>query len=290
MKYKQRDGKIIELETKQDRLLNKLYTTRFGRRIAKMLAVRAVSNFGAFFLNLKISKIFIKSFIKKNNIDMSQYENVEYKSYNDFFTRKIKPDARAINQDQSVIISPCDGKLTLIEINDDTVFYIKNGEYTSEMLLKDKALAEEFKGGWCFVFRLTVDDYHRYSYPCDGKKERDIFIPGVLHTVNPVAAENMLIYKENCRTYAVLNTEKFGRIVQMEVGALMVGKITNHHKGEYSFKKGEEKGFFEFGGSTIILLIKKDKIEISPDILNNTGDDSELLIKMGEEIGKTVLA
>lgn len=286
MKYKDREGNVIEIETGQDKFLRKMYTTKLGRLVIKILIARPVSAICGFFLNRGISKIFIKGFVKKNNIDVTQYEERKYKSYNDFFSRKIKPGNRQIAGGEDVLISPCDGKLSLINIDENTVFHIKNGEYTLEMLLKNKNLAEEYKGGICLLFRLTVDDYHRYSYPCDGQKDKDVEIRGVLHTVNPVAAENILIYKENSRKYSTLHTKKFGKIIQMEVGALVVGKITNHHNGEYKFKKGEEKGYFEFGGSTVILLLQKNAIKLSPDIINNTGDDCELLVKMGEVIGK----
>ena len=103
--------------------------------------------------------------------------------------------------------------------------------------------------------------------------------------MNPIAAEHAPIYKENSREYTIIESVNFGKILQMEVGALVVGKISNHHKDEYRHKKGEEKGFFEFGGSTIILLTQKDKINPSPDILENSGEDCETIVKMGEEIG-----
>lgn len=286
MKYVDRNGNVTELETGQDRLLKKMYTTVFGRFVLKILTARCVSKICGFFLNRRISVLFINKFIKNNNIDMSQFEERKYKSYNDFFSRKIKTGKRKINDDSNVLVSPCDGKLSIMDIDDNTVFNIKNGQYTMEMLLKNKELAEEFKGGKCLLLRLTVDDYHRYSYPCDGKKEPDVYIKGILHTVNPVAAEHLLIYKENSRVYTVINSEKFGKIIQMEVGALIVGKITNHHKEEYTHSKGEEKGYFEFGGSTVVLFLKKDAIEISPDIVKYAGDDCELLVKMGEELGR----
>ena len=134
------------------------------------------------------------------------------------------------------------------------------------------------------IFRLCVDDYHRYCYIDDGEKEKNTFIKGVLYTVRPVALENYNIYKENSREYTILHTDNFGDVVHIEVGATIVGRIKNHHQ-EYKFTKGEEKGMFEFGGSTIVLLLEKDKVNIDKEILDNTKDGFETIVKIGEKIG-----
>ena len=288
MKYRDRQGNLIIKETGQDKFLRSLYTKKAGRLIIKLLITKPVTCIAAFFLRIPPSVIFINRFIKKNGVDMSQFEKCKYKSYNDFFTRRIKPGKRIINESPNVLISPSDGKATAFIINDDTYFNVKNTEYTVLSLLKNEELARKFAGGTCILIRLTVDDYHRYSYPCDGEKEENIHIPGVLHTVNPVAAEHSQIYKENSREYTIIHSSKFGDIIQMEVGALVVGKIVNLHKQAGMHKKGEEKGYFEFGGSSIILLTQKNKVKISPDILANTGENCETIVKLGEEIGRAV--
>ena len=145
------------------------------------------------------------------------------------------------------------------------------------------ALADEYRGGLCLVFRLTVDDYHHYHFIDDGTADKDHFIKGVFHTVNPIASDYYPIYKTNSRSYTVLHTKHFGDVVQMEVGAMMVGKITNLNKK--TFKRGEEKGYFEFGGSTVILFIKKDIVDIDKDILNISKNEDEVRVLMGERIG-----
>ena len=285
MKYKDRNGNLIERETGQDTFLKKLYTKAMGRFFVRILITRPVTLVCGFFLNRRISATFIKGFIKNNNIDMSQYEERKFKSYNDFFTRRIKEGKRPISDNENALISPSDGNATAVSISDDTVLSIKGTEYTLAELLRDDNLAQKFSGGTCYIIRLAVDNYHRYCYSCDGKKGQNVKIKGVLHTVNPVAAEHAPIYKENSREYAVTESEKFGTIIQMEVGALVVGKISNYHFEEYEHKKGEEKGMFQFGGSTIILITQKDKVKPSPDILQNSGEDCETIVKMGEVIG-----
>ena len=152
--------------------------------------------------------------------------------------------------------------------------------------MKNKELADEFIGGNLLIFRLTVDDYHRYSYPASGKKGKNIHIKGVFHTVNPIALEKYNFYKRNSREYTVLDTIEFGKMIMVEVGAIMVGKIKNHHQ-EYEFKRGEEKGYFEFGGSTIV-LITKDNIKIDDDIISNTNNGDESIVKLGEKVGELI--
>ena len=151
-------------------------------------------------------------------------------------------------------------------------------------LVKNKKLASKYKNGYCLIFRLCVDDYHRYCYIDNGNKTSNKFINGVLYTVRPVVLGNYNIYKENSREYTILKTENFGDVVHIEVGATIVGRIKNHHE-EYTFKKGEEKGMFEFGGSTIVLLIEKNRVTIDKEILDNTKQGYETVVKYGEKIG-----
>ena len=129
-----------------------------------------------------------------------------------------------------------------------------------------------------------VDDYHRYCYAADGRKSGQRKIAGILHTVNPVANDVCPIYKMNSREYCLIKTEQFGTLLQMEVGALMVGKISNNQQGLGFVHKGVEKGRFEFGGSTIILLTQKNVVIPDRDLLEHTGSGMETLVKMGEQI------
>ena len=135
-----------------------------------------------------------------------------------------------------------------------------------------------------------MDDYHRYCYVADGEKSKNVVLPGVFHTVNPAANDALPIYKENAREYTLLKTEKFGTILMMEVGAMMVGKITNHKKGSGPVKKGEEKGYFEFGGSTVIMLLQHGKVRLDYDLIENSENDYETIVRMGERIGEQKLS
>jgi len=284
---KTRDGKIISSNKRQNELLSKIYGSFGGRVLLKLLTAPALSGTVGRFMDSSMSKPLINRFIRANNIDISQYVMSGIRSYNDFFTRKLKNGARKIDMAPDHFISPCDSKLSAYKICGKSVFRIKGSYYRVSDLLKSHSLAERYKGGWCLIFRLEVDDYHRYCYIDSGSKSDNTYIPGVLHTVNPIALEHYNFYKRNCREYTTLHTKNFGDVIQTEVGAMMVGRISNHH-GEYVFRRGEEKGMFLFGGSTIVLLVEKDRIKIDKDILANTENGYETVVKYGEKIGEAI--
>lgn len=289
MKQKFRDGTVVELPNGQDRFLGALYGSAWGRLLLKPLTHPAVSRAAGALLSTRASRILIGPFIRKNNIDMSPFESVRYGSYNDFFSRKILPSARPVDGDPRHLISPCDSKLTVLPVSAEGRFTIKHTEYSVASLLKDQALAAEYEDGTLLIFRLTVDDYHRYCYVADGTRGPSVSIPGVLHTVNPIANDYFPIYKENAREYCVLHTQDFGDILMMEVGALLVGKIVNHALPA-QVHRGQEKGHFHFGGSTVILLLKSDAAEIDPDIVRNSQEGYETVVKYGEKIGSAASA
>lgn len=287
-KIKDRTGREIGGIEQQDKSLRFLYNTVLGRTALKLLTRNFVSKIVGCYMNSRRSARMIDGFVKRQGIDMSVYENKDFVSYNDFFTRKLKYGKRPIDMNDSSFISPCDSKLTAYTIDENSLFYIKDSVYSVSDLLGGNPKAKEFEGGICLIFRLAVDDYHRYCYFDDGEKGKNVFVKGELHTVNPIALNRYNIYKRNCREYTFLNTRNFGECAQVEVGAMMVGKIKNLHQ-EHSFKRGEEKGFFEFGGSTVILLIKKNRVIIDEDIALNSKNFTETVVKIGEKIGRAFI-
>ena len=280
-----RDGRNVSANERQNAVLKKLYGTVWGRLLLKILTAPAVSEIVGAFMDSPLSKPFVSPFIRSHNIDTSQYIMTGVRSYNDFFTRKIKPQSRQIDMEKSHLISPCDSKLTVYRVDKDSLFRIKNSLYSIAELLNSKKLAERYSGGLCLIFRLEVDDYHRYCYIDSGTKTENWFIAGELHTVNPIALKHYNIYKRNCREYTMLRTENFGDVIQAEVGAMMVGRIVNHH-GKASFRRGEEKGMFMFGGSTVVLLIERGRAVIDADIVRNSASGIETVVKYGEKIGE----
>ncbi|WP_455718847.1 phosphatidylserine decarboxylase [Anaerosporobacter sp.] len=287
MKYIDLNGNKIEKNTMQDRLLHEIYTSPAGRGVMKLIVNPVVSHLGGMVLNSRLSTLLIPSFIKKNGINLEDYVDQYYNSYNEFFTRQIKKEIRPVDEREDTIVSPSDGKVSAYEISDKLVVTIKNTKYTVASLLRNKELAEQYRGGYLVVVRLTVDDYHRYCYPVNGYKGKNYRIKGILHTVNPIANDYVKIYKENTREYTVIETKEFGDVIQMEVGALMVGKISNYHQ-ELEVTKGQEKGRFEFGGSSIALLLDSHKVKLSQNLLTNTEEGYETMIQMGQAIGKCI--
>ena len=288
MNRRLRDGTLIEDNSGQERLLKKLYGNMVGRFFLKLLICPFVSKVAGAFLSTGASRFLNRRFIENNNIDMSEYEDKKYRNFNELFSRKIREGARKVDYDKNHLISPADSKLTVLPITEDCHFTLKNTEYTVESLLRNAELAQKFVGGQLLIFRLTVDDYHRYCYVADGEKEDNVFIKGKLHTVNPIANDYYPIYKENSREYCVLHTKEFGDMVSVEVGALLVGKIVNLH-GKKSVKRGEEKGYFQYGGSTVVLIIEKNAVRIDDDIIKNSSEGVETVVRFGEKIGEIAL-
>ena len=283
MDYIDLQGKKVSNITNQDKLLSFLYTNIFGRMLLKPLIQPQVSKLVGRYLSSAHSKWLISKFIERNEINMDIYEECD-SSFNDFFTRKIKPDCRPVPEDLDVLISPCDCLATVYPIQENTTFSIKNTEYTLRSLLRSPRLAKRFRGGYAYVLRLTVEDYHRYLYSVSGKQSKNYHIDGTFHTVNPIANDYLPIYKENTREYTVIRSKEFGDVLQMEVGALLVGKISNH-KQSTVVTRGEEKGFFEYGGSTIVVLTQKGRVTPRSDLLTNSKNGYETKVLQAHPLG-----
>ena len=284
MDYIDLQGEKVSNITNQDKLLSFLYTNIFGRMLLKPLIQPQVSKLAGRYLSSAHSKWLISKFIERNEINMDIYEECDYSSFNDFFTRKIKPDCRPVPEDLDVLISPCDCLATVYPIQENTTFSIKNTEYTLRSLLRSPRLAKRFRGGYAYILRLTVEDYHRYLYSVSGKQSKNYHIDGTFHTVNPIANDYLPIYKENTREYTVIHSKEFGDVLQMEVGALLVGKISNH-KQSTVVTRGEEKGFFEYGGSTIVVLTQKGRVTPRSDLLTNSKNGYETKVLQAHPLG-----
>lgn len=260
--------------------LNFLYNTVLGRIILKILITPVISKIVGFFHDTPLSKLKIKKFIRTNNINMNDYEKKEYKNFNDFFTRKKKNKIKKLKEGE--FASPAASKLLVYKITKDLKVTIKNSTYTLNELVDNKIDLKDFQNGYCLIFRLAVDDFHRYSFPDDGVVEETYNIKGKLHTVSSISKEYP-IYKENHRVVTKLKTKNFDDLIFIEVGALCVGKIINHDIKEFNIC--DEKGYFKMGGSTIAVLVKDKKLILDKDILDNATKEIEVKLKCGEKIG-----
>ena len=260
-----------------------LYNNPLGRLLLGIAVSPFVSNVYAWKNSRKSSAKKIPGFIKEHNIDMSDYEDREYKSFTDFFTRKVRYGKRPVDMAPEALISPADSKLLVYEIEKDTTLRIKGRTYTADEILADSENAKEFAGGYALVFRLTVDDYHRFCYPDRGCLISRRLIKGKLHTVSPVSKDHK-IYMENTRSVNLLKTENFGTVAYIEVGAMLIGRIVDN--GTDVFEKGQEKGYFEPGGSTVVILVKN--VEVDKDIMEQSASGIETKVRYGERIGRAL--
>lgn len=265
-------------------ILRFLYNTIPGRFVLKLITSPVLSKLGGVYMDSKVSKMHIKGFIEKNGIDMSQYEAAEYKSFNDFFTRKIIAQKRPVCAEKTALISPCDGRLSVYKITDRAEFAIKNSRYKVKDLIQGSEKAPDYNGGVCVILRLCVDDYHRYGNIDNGVILENKYIRGKLHTVRPIAINRYPVFVQNSREYTIIKTENFGKVAQIEVGALMIGKIRNHQTSG-SVVRGSEKGMFLYGGSTIVLLFEKDRVEIPKEYYVATQNDREIKVTFGSKLG-----
>lgn len=274
---------------KDSLLLRYMYHTLPGRVMLRAASGRRFSRVCGRFLDSPLSRPMVRRFVKKNHIDRADYYNPTFRNFNEAFTRKIHEEKRPLAADPDALISPCDGRLSAYRIHDGLVVPIKQSWYTVSDLLGGDPIAERYRDGICLVFRLCVDDYHRYCYIDDGVKGENTFLPGRLHTVRPIALEMHPVFVQNCREYTVMDTVRFGEVTQIEVGALMVGKISNHH-GATEFSRGEEKGMFEYGGSTIVLLFEEGQATLPESLFCATEAGIETIVRMGQEIGRSTRA
>ncbi len=262
-----------------------LYQTAPGRLLLRPLASRGFSRLAGRLMDSRLSRPLIRPFVEKNGIDLSEYLDEPYRCFNDCFCRRIRPENRPVDMRPDILIAPCDGLLSVYDAEGDTVIPAKQSRYTLRDLLRNDALAARFAGGTALVFRLCVDNYHRYAYIDSGIKGENIFLPGLLHTVRPIALRGRPVFCENCREYTVIETDRFGPVVQMEVGAMLVGRICNYD-GPGPVRRGGEKGMFLYGGSTVIALLEAGRAEIDSRFWQATAAGRETPVRLGQAIGR----
>lgn len=263
-----------------DGMVKVLYTTVPGRMLLKIIQRFHLDRLIVCFLRSRWSVPYLKWYMKHNGIKPGEGES--YRSFRAFFARKKK--LAGIDAAPEHLISPCDGWLSVYRVTQSSVFYIKGTYYRVEDFLKDDTLAKNYEGGTCLVFRLCPSDYHRYIYIDNGYQGGNHYIPGMLHSVQPIACSTYPVYTQNRRSWCLLTTENFGPVVQAEIGALIVGGIVNHRENA-RVCKGMEKGRFELAGSTIVLLFEPGRIRLLSGLKEKLSEDREVRVEMGQWIG-----
>jgi len=233
----------------------------------------------------------IQSFVDFHGLNLEEILDPidSFQNFNEFFYRKLKPTARPISlfDDPKGAVSPADSRLNVFPtIDEATRIWIKGKHFSLQNLLLDDSLAAKYEGGSLVIARLAPQDYHRFHLPVDGVIGEPFPYEGHLFTVNPIAVrEKIDVYTENKRIRTIIHSPAFGDVLYLAVGATMVGKIVlTSHPGA-TVKKGDEHGYFAFGGSTILLLFEKGSIKFDDDLVVNSLKPVETLIKMGDRIG-----
>ena len=237
------------------------------------------------YMDTSLSSRRIERFIRANKLDMSDYVTDNFRCFNDFFTRQVKEGRRPVDMSADTLISPCDGYLSAYRISPDAEFSIKHSWYNVSDLVGGADIAADYINGTCLVLRLGVENYHRYCYIDDGFKSRNRHIKGRYHPVQPIVVRKRPVFRQNTREYCVLYTENFGPVVQIEVGACLVGKIENYREAGV-IHRGEEKGLFRFGGSTIVLLFRDGVLELPQEVFDDTLRGRERPVRFGSAICK----
>lgn len=292
VKFYNRETK--EYETEQiagDTYLNWTYSSPVGMRLLELIIKKKLfSKLYGYYCDSKRSQKKIASFIKNFNIDMSHSEKSleRFESFNDFFTRKLVKAARPINNILKTLISPGDGRLLAYEnIDLNKLVQIKGYTYSLNKLIDEPNIVSKFSEGTCLILRLCPTDYHRFHFIDNGTCEDSKKIKGDYYSVNPIALKKVPeLFCKNKREWSIFHSNNFGDVLHIEVGATCVGSIIQTYAPGNTVKKGDEKGYFKFGGSTTILFFQKGKVKIDDDIIEQTNKGYETKVLMGERIGE----
>lgn len=282
-------GKVESESPPAEGLLKLLYDNPFGKTVILPLVKRKfISEIYGRRMDKRSSVKKIREFVDQLKIDMTESEKTieEFTSFNDFFYRKLKPEARPV---QEGFVSPGDGRLLAFEnVEDVHAFFVKGRKFTLSEFLGDANLAKKYNNAAMLILRLAPNDYHRFHFPCQGIPAEIKRIKGSYYSVSPYAlASNFTkVFCENKRELCVLSTCEKGDVLLAPVGATMVGSIIETYIPNQKVEKGDEMGYFAFGGSTVVILVDKDKIKIDRDILENTKNKIETLVKMGEKVAE----
>ncbi|KAL6806082.1 putative phosphatidylserine decarboxylase [Trichoderma sp. SZMC 28012] len=258
------------------------------RRMLKNLSIKQGKKFDD-----PASRDEIEKFIDFHRLDMSEVllPIEEFKNFNEFFYRALKPGARPCSAPDNprIIVSPADCRSVVFnQISQATKIWVKGREFNMKRLLGDAYPDDvsRYEGGALGIFRLAPQDYHRFHIPVDGVMGKPITIAGEYYTVNPMAIRSALdVYGENVRVLVPIDSEVHGRVMVICVGAMMVGStIITRKEGEH-VRRAEELGYFAFGGSTILLLFEPGKMRFDDDLVDNSNGALETLIRVGMSIG-----
>lgn len=273
------------------------YENSLGGFFVWSLARRAwFSKWYGWKMNKRTSALQILPFIAEYNIDVDDFAKsaFDYKTFNEFFFRALKPEARPIAADERVAVFPADGRhLAFPNVDTTDGFYVKGKKFSLVELFGEAELPEEkrelsrkFAGGAMLISRLCPVDYHRFHFPVSGMPGEAKLINGWLYSVSPVALRiNVNRLVENKRQLTLIESAQFDTVAMFEVGATNVGSIRQTHVPGRAVQKGEEKGLFAFGGSCVITIFQQGRIVFDADIVEQSRQHVETYARMGDRLG-----
>ncbi|KAK3621929.1 phosphatidylserine decarboxylase [Elasticomyces elasticus] len=235
----------------------------------------------------------IPGFINFHQLDMGEVllTTDKFRNFNEFFYRKLKPDARPCSapNDPHIVVAPSDCRSVVFNRMEDAQrIWVKGREFSMERLLGDAYPqdAKRYRNGALGIMRLAPQDYHRFHIPVDGVMGEPKLIEGEYYTVNPMAIRSALdVYGENIRVVVPIDSEVHGRVMVVCVGAMMVGSTVITRKAGEKVKRAEELGYFKFGGSTLLMLFEPGMVKFDDDLVGNSNAALETLVRVGMSVG-----
>lgn len=291
IRYYHRTKQVVETEQVYgESWLRWTYGRALGRFALWLLVKRAfVSRYYGWKMSLQASAIKVLPFIVDYDLDVDEFAKKPYafKSFNEFFFRALKPGARPMSAGERIAVLPADGRhLAFPTIEAAAGFYAKGQRFDLAAFLGDPGLAADFAGGSLLISRLCPVDYHRFHFPVGGTPGEPRLINGWLYSVSPIALRQNLGYLwENKRMVTLVESPVFGRVAVCEIGATMVGSILQTFLPGRAVAKGEEKGLFKFGGSCVVTLFQRGRIQLDADLVTHTAEGLEVYAKMGDRLG-----
>ena len=297
IKYFNREKDAVETEKVYgSEAVNWLYDSSTGKLLSQLLIKKPISQIYGAVQSMGLTKKKVAPFIRDFNINMDEYIPEEgrdmsspYSSFNKFFIRQFKEGKRPFAEGSTFPAFSEARYFGYESLNDEELIPVKGKYLTAKALLDNDKWAPAFENGPCLLARLCPVDYHRFHFPDNGKILDYYPVKGLLHSVNPLALKKVPeIFSVNERAVTIIETENFGKLAYVEVGAICVGKIVQSRPMEGQVKRGEEKGYFLFGGSTVIVLGEKGKWKPDDVVLEHTKNGMEVYQKLGSGIGSKI--
>ncbi|WP_293573508.1 archaetidylserine decarboxylase [Phaeobacter sp.] len=279
-------GETFEEVVLGEKWIRWAYQNASAKPVEKLLFRSSlVSRLMGTWFDSRLSRGKISAVVEQLSIDMSEATQPTdlYNSFNDFFARNLRPEARPFDADPQQIVSPADGRVLVFpELSEDVFVPVKGHPMSIRTMLPN--LAERFIGGALAIVRLCPADYHRYHFPASGRITAAQDLPGALHSVNPIAlGAGPDVFGENKRSWTLVENDMIGGYAFVEVGAFGVGSIINTTT-QGAVEKMQEKGYFKFGGSTVVVVFEPGKIQFAEDLLSNSAMGRETLVKVGQPL------